>query len=204
MCPKGSSSCSGLWRLWGVWGLAGSGSRGSRGSRGRDLKQDEQEKEEEEDIPYMPCEMLAAGENHVTVAKALALKGLCWCGTVAFARRRKGHLLWVACWVQVGLGGGRIDRRDMAGGRRVVEGSRGGGGGGGDCSSYCSSIWTENAGMVDSELDGSLLSSSGSLLNSGEWVDVVVGWVVCSVVHESGRGSRVAGRGRGRCLSRWW
>ena len=42
----------------------------------------------------------------------------------------------------------------MARGRRVVErGGRGGGGG--------SSVWTENTGMVDSELDGAIGGDEG-------------------------------------------
>lgn len=103
----------------------------------------------------MPSEMLAAGENHPTVTKALALKGLCGCRAIAFARRRKSYLLWVARGV-VGLAVGSIDWRDMARGRRVVE--RGGRGGGGSGSG---SVWTENTGMVDSELDGAIGGDEG-------------------------------------------
>lgn len=51
------------------------------------------EEVEEEDVPYMPSKVLAAGENHPTVTKALALKRFCWCGAIAFARRGKGYLL---------------------------------------------------------------------------------------------------------------
>ena len=108
---------------------------------------------EREGIPYMPGEMLAAGENHPTVAKALALKRLCGRRAIAFARRRKGYLLWVARGVRVGLAVARIDWREMARGRGVVEeGGRGGGGG---------RVWTENAGMVDSELEGGIGSDEG-------------------------------------------
>ncbi len=74
-----------------------------------------------EDVPYMPSEVLAAGENHPTVAKALALKRFCWCGAIAFARRGKGYLLWVARTVRVGLGVGSIDGRNMARRGRVVK-----------------------------------------------------------------------------------
>ena len=85
--------------------------------------------EEEEEVPYMPSEVLAAGENHATVTKALALKRFCWCGAIAFARRRKGYLLWVvARTVRVGLGVGGIDGRNMARRGRVVQRIRGGDG----------------------------------------------------------------------------
>jgi len=110
----------------------------------------------------MPSKMLAAGENHPTVAKALALKRFCWCGAIAFARRGKGYLLWVAVsgigTVRVGLRVGSIDGRgrDTARGGRVEKGRRGGdsssSGGGGDGGS---SVGTEYAGVVDGELEGS-------------------------------------------------
>jgi len=109
---------------------------------------------EGEDIPYMPGEMLAAGENHPTVTKALALKRLCWSGAIAFSRRGKSYLLWVGRGVRVGMAVASIDGGELARGRRVVEGSGRGGGMG------SRSIWTENAWMVDGELDGD--SSSGS------------------------------------------
>lgn len=99
-------------------------------------------------VPYVPREMLAAGENHPTVTKALALKRFCWCGAIAFARRRKGYLLWIARTVRVGLGVVSIDGRNMARGGRVMERVRGGNG------SSSSSVWTEYTRMVDGELDG--------------------------------------------------
>ena len=106
------------------------------------------EEDEGEGVPYVPREMLAAGENHPTVTKALALKRFCWCGAIAFARRRKGYLLWIARTVRVGLGAGSIDGRNMARGGRVVERIRGGDG---SCSSC--SVWTEYTRMVDGKLD---------------------------------------------------
>ena len=109
--------------------------------------------DEGERVPYMPSEMLAPGENHPTVTKALALKRFCWCGAIAFARGRKGYLLWIARTVRVGLGAGSIDGRNMARGGRVVERIRGGGGGS-SSSSSSSSVWTEYTGMVDGELEG--------------------------------------------------
>jgi hypothetical protein len=72
----------------------------------------------EESIPDMPREMFAAGENHPTVAKALALERLCRCGAVALARRRESDLLWVGGGGGGGaVGGGLavgVDGRDMA------------------------------------------------------------------------------------------
>ena len=65
------------------------------------------EEVEEEYVPYMPSEVLAAGENRPTVTKALALKRFCWCGAIAFVNR-------IARTVRVGSSSGSIDGRDMA------------------------------------------------------------------------------------------
>ena len=115
-------------------GRGGAGERGERGlfweglarrregaRRGAGMKMSRGD-EEEEEVPYVPSKMLAAGENHPTVAKALALKRFCWCGAIAFARGRKSYLLWVvARSVRVGLGVGGIDGRNMARRGRVVK-----------------------------------------------------------------------------------
>jgi hypothetical protein len=157
--------------------------------------------DEGEKVPYMPCEMFAAGENHPTVAKALALERLCGSGAVAFARGRKGYLLEVAGAVWEGLSAGGIDGGDLAGGGRVVEGSdsssssgmgsSSSGGGGSD------GVWTEDAGMVDCELDGGgdgnglgEVGGVGGVGGAGGGVGVVV---ECSVVDEHEEEERAGG-----------